>query len=395
MSCMRLLFALIKYNSFKDILVRIAVICTSRLLEFAACKFGKIWDKTYSEEASAEDFIINVIRRYPSAMEEADDFGWIPLHNAAHMGHTRADNRGRSALHFAVDSGNTSVVDYILRTRILDCTINKQDNEGNTPFHLAAGKGNYTVLLMLAKDSRVDKGATNKRGLAAIDIINSKMDLRHYKKSWIGQKLEMAGGQPSLESIHYKRLGQLKMTVANYEAENITVANGGGNTAEVNEKKSVLTNGNSEEAEINFMYERFKDISNISILTATIIATVTFAAGFTMPSGYKNEDGTGQSMAVLSRRVAIIAFVIANTLAFCCSTASLLIHFWASLEKHHGTNVYFIKRARTFTYCSIISMVAAFISGTNVVLDGSSGLAIASLVICCSFLVAQSFLVLK
>ena len=162
----------------------------------------------------------------PSAIVEADDFGWTPLHYAAHFGNAKfvnlflkknmslvyikdkagmsalhisakegrvdvtrtlirecpdscelLDNKGRTALHLAAKSGRSKVVKVFLQTLasedLINHLINQQDEKGNTPFHLAAMKRRYELLIMLAKDRRIDWMAVNKEGMSTIDIIQS------------------------------------------------------------------------------------------------------------------------------------------------------------------------------------------------------------------------------
>uniref|UniRef100_A0A2N9GUC5 PGG domain-containing protein n=1 Tax=Fagus sylvatica TaxID=28930 RepID=A0A2N9GUC5_FAGSY len=63
--------------------------------------------------------------------------------------------------------------------------------------------------------------------------------------------------------------------------------------------------------------------SQTHLLVATLIATVTFTAAFTVPGGYQSQ-GVDEGLAVLGKSAAFGAFLIANTLAFGLSMTSIL-----------------------------------------------------------------------
>ena len=163
-----------------------------------------------------------MLDKFVNAIMKADDFGWTPLHYAAYFGnfevvelflennnislayerdvrgmsaiHISAmeghrhvmnaiiekfpytcellDNRGRTALHLAAESGRTNAVKKLLSSLAFRDLINEQENdEGNTAMHLAAIKRRYDVLKLLAGDTRVEKRATNKEGKTVADIL--------------------------------------------------------------------------------------------------------------------------------------------------------------------------------------------------------------------------------
>ena len=60
-------------------------------------------------------------------------------------------------------------------------------------------------------------------------------------------------------------------------------------------------------------------------LVATLIATVSFAATFTMPGGYSQTEGT----AIHGHTAAFKIFVISNTVAMCSSIVVVFCFIWA------------------------------------------------------------------
>ena len=167
----------------------------------------------------------------PEILEEADSFGWTPLHLAAYLGfvsliqefletksylaykknkegmsalHLSAmngnvsavkklmeecpdvgeivDNRNRTALHIAAETGQSFVVKAFFDMRELNNLINEKDREGNTAFHLAALNGHYGIIITMSIDNRVDKAVINNYGLTAIDTIRSSTKLSSSEK---------------------------------------------------------------------------------------------------------------------------------------------------------------------------------------------------------------------
>ncbi|KAA8518775.1 hypothetical protein F0562_016451 [Nyssa sinensis] len=111
--------------------------------------------------------------------------------------------------------------------------------------------------------------------------------------------------------------------------------------------------------------------ADTNLIVAALIATVTFAAGFTMPGGFVNE-GSDKGMATLAGQAAFQIFVISNTLAMILSTWAVFSHLLASgltdkraALKYYGTATFLIVVA-------MIAMVVAFTAGTCGVLPISS-----------------------
>ena len=133
-----------------------------------------------------------------------------------------------------------------------------------------------------------------------------------------------------------------------------------------------------------------KQVGEINLLVATLITTVTFAAAFTVPGGYKSE-GVDEGLAILCKRFAFGVFLIANTLAFGLSTTSVFIHFFAtttitSADFHREV----VQHTPLFTKWSIGALLVAFIAGTYIVVPLSLGITTAVILFCC-FLISLFF----
>ncbi|KAI8004750.1 Ankyrin repeat-containing protein NPR4 [Camellia lanceoleosa] len=117
------------------------------------------------------------------------------------------------------------------------------------------------------------------------------------------------------------------------------------------------------------------------LIVATLIATVTFAAGFTMPGGYDGNQGPEQGMPVLLRVAAFQAFVITNTIAMMCSISAGFLYASVSFyndvkkQKHRHLIAFWL------ILVAMGAMVVAFITGTFTVLSHSLGIAITACIV--------------
>nr|CAB3489511.1 unnamed protein product [Digitaria exilis] len=101
-------------------------------------------------------------------------------------------------------------------------------------------------------------------------------------------------------------------------------------------------------------------------LVAILIATITFAAAFTLPGGYSTDPGN-EGLPILSRKYAFQAFLICDTLAMCSSLAVAFICVIAKWEDLEFLLYYrsFTKKLMWFAY---VATTTAFSTGLYTVL---------------------------
>ncbi|KAK9180165.1 hypothetical protein WN943_029372 [Citrus x changshan-huyou] len=129
--------------------------------------------------------------------------------------------------------------------------------------------------------------------------------------------------------------------------------------------------------------ENYKDTRASHLVVAALIATVAFAAAFTIPGGYRSENGT----AILRRNTAFQAFIVADSIAMVFSLSAVFTHFCLSLliEETKDFNEALFGASVWFTIFSMGAMVIAFVTGTYAMLVPSLGLAIITCLIGLSF----------
>ncbi|XP_018720247.2 ankyrin-1 isoform X2 [Eucalyptus grandis] len=348
--------------------------------------------------------------------------GMCAFHVAAKQGHVKImdelidhcpdvhelhDEKGRTALHVAVVSGRTRVVKYILGNKKFQELINIPDEEGNTPLHLAANCGKDEILMTLTYDRRVDKKAVNKQHCKAIDILHYNPSLGELVKTRIMKKMERAGSRQSLKLVIRDEADTRRYDP--YSENNDVKAGDLSGSNSFSERDVLLrlysdrsslersTSGMTSLSDNSFRSIRLKGISGTHLLVATLIATVTFTAGLAVPGGYKDrgsgsdDPGSDDGTAALVSRAAFRIFLIANALAFYCSTLSVFLHFLTSVEHNFHLLLRFTKFAAVLTYISILALMIAFTSGIRAILPGWDAFSTATVAIGCCFVVVCLF----
>ncbi|XP_059069761.1 ankyrin repeat-containing protein At2g01680-like [Cryptomeria japonica] len=312
--------------------------------------------------ACKEDIVKELIKARPGLVGKLDKQGSSPLHSAAPHGHlevTRAlltadpeicyilDGSGRSALHIAAMKGRLSVVHEILSFRpdsaellstagatflhsaveanqievirhvvdLLDTSklIRTQDNEGNTVLHVATRKKLKQMVRLLVVCTTINVNAVNKQGLTALDILEKEPT--HSGSAIIGFALKEVDAKRSYE-LPLERFKRddfaLERSVSSF---NHHVRDQHFETTDTSDR----VNDMAKE-----LWQQHKQAINTVTVVAVLIATVAFAAMFTVPGGLKN-DGEYEGTAVMAHTTAFKVFVITDTVALFSSLAIVLI----------------------------------------------------------------------
>ncbi|KAF5948789.1 hypothetical protein HYC85_014746 [Camellia sinensis] len=270
----------------------------------------------------------------------SDQDGLSPLHVAASRGHTNIikeiiqccpdsgellDLRGQNTLHFAVLGGKSSVVRYILETTELEGLINQTDNDGNTPLHLATRERKSWIARYLIWDERVDQRAKNNIGQTAID----------YEES-----IRKAYSRFPKKSKNWRQPWSLNKWTT----------------------KEKIPPSTSEEGAAADKMETYKQMGHTLLMVATLIATVTFAAAFTIPGGFNNIVGPDQGQALLQSSLHLKWFLVTDSIAMSFSVIAACILFWGAVIAEE-TYFYYFASATALTHVALFSTGVAFTTG--------------------------------
>uniref|UniRef100_A0A6N2LZ99 PGG domain-containing protein n=1 Tax=Salix viminalis TaxID=40686 RepID=A0A6N2LZ99_SALVM len=250
------------------------------------------------------------------------------------------DSRGWNALHYAVASNDSEAFEKCLR-RIpeLERLKTEKDDKGNTPFHLiAALKHKQEEWDEVYPYGESGIYGLNKQELSIANIRSG--DFGEIQKEIVESLEDVGSGPfgygPFLSPYRRDKMEEIK-------------------------KQSAEALNRARESHL---------------VVAALIATVTFAAAFTLPGGYKSDQGT----AILAKKTAFIVFVISDAISMVLSTSAVFIHFLLALyqgvvgQAARNTVSLFVL-ATLYTMIGMGTMIIAFITGTYAVLQPVLGLA--------------------
>ncbi|XWS11163.1 hypothetical protein CRYUN_Cryun38cG0060100 [Craigia yunnanensis] len=303
-----------------------------------------------------------VLQKYPGSVHLQDEKMSSSLHYAAEIGQENVlkalldpcpdtieilDNDQRNILHLAAKSGNFDAVSYMLHklpvTEVEDL-VNSLDIDGNTPLHLAAGNFHSDAVRLLSRNSIMEIRTLNNEKKSALALAISTDD----------------GG------MELQKYLTLKVLKSSYKKRAI-------NPGEVVDPK----------AQFSVDDKKSREMAQTISLMATLIATFTLTAAFTIPGGFKS-GGEDVGVALLISKAAFQAFVVTDTIAMTSSITAAVIVFWSSSRRDSESFMDTLPFAIGLTWISLIAMSLAFVTGLVVVLREILWLAILVFVIGCA-----------
>ncbi|KAJ6727955.1 ANKYRIN REPEAT-CONTAINING PROTEIN ITN1-LIKE [Salix koriyanagi] len=247
----------------------------------------------------------------------------ISAPSSAHGG-----SEGQTALHAAVIERHSDITEILLREK--PHLITEADHHGRTPLYYAAFLGDCKAVGRLLELDKVDHRARNENGQSVFDIDESIRETCFSYRCNI-----MTCIWRKLPSVSNRITGKKNPPCADQEA-----------IARI---------------------QTYKRMGNTLLLVATLIATVTFAAAFTLPGGFNNDRGPKQGVALLESSKRLRWFIFSDAIAMTSSIIAACIIFWGAVINDESY-VYYLVSATVLTYIALQSAVIAFLSGIGAAL---------------------------
>ncbi|KAI4978497.1 hypothetical protein ZWY2020_015250 [Hordeum vulgare] len=261
-----------------------------------------------------------------------------PLHVAAYYGSTEAmvellkqcpdvaemvDSNGRNAFHVAVTSGKVDSLRCLVKQVRPKEIVNGVDHQGNTPLHLAATLSRIQSALVLLKDHRTNPCVLNRDGESARSLIEKRATT---------EEMDI------YEMYLCKRL-----------------------------KKSKVSRCNKEQQSPSRLYSENdgRDELNVTTLVATLIATVSFAATFTLPGGYNQTEGT----AIHANKAAFKIFLFSNTVAMCSSIVVVFCPTMWAWRDPFELKLDLLMWSRRLTSVAFFAMLVSFMTAVYITVE--------------------------
>ncbi|CAN4121260.1 unnamed protein product [Withania somnifera] len=330
-----------------------------------------------------------LLHSFPNLVMTTDSSNSTALHTAAAQGHVDvvnllleidsnlakiARNNGKTILHTAARMGHLEIgqnFDIVLELiKPNPAVLALEDNKGNRALHIATTKGRPQMVQCLISIEGIDLNAINKAGETALDIAEKS-------------------GSPQLISIlkdaganHSKDDGrpptaakQLKQTVSDIRHD-----------VESQLQQSRQTGFRVRKIAKNVKKLHISGLNNAinnATVVAVLIATVAFAAIFTVPGQYVEEktDGVSLGEAHIARKASFIIFFLFDSMALFISIAVVVVQTSVVVieQKAKKQLMFWINK---LMWAACLSISISFISLTYVVVgDKERGLAIYATVI--------------
>ncbi|KAL6527170.1 hypothetical protein OROGR_016260 [Orobanche gracilis] len=304
----------------------------------------------------------------PNLAKIARNNGKSVLHSAARMGHLevvksllakdpsvgfKTDRKGQTALHMAVKGQNVDIVKELVKPDL--SILGFGDNKGNTALHIATRKGRAQMVQCLISTEGINVNLTNSAGETPLDIAEKFATP------------ELVASLTEVGAVHSKDHGkphsaakQLKQTVSDIKHDV---------QSQLHQTRQTGFKVRKIAKKVKKLHiEGLNNAINSATVVAVLIATVAFAAIFTVPGQYVEDETTGFSLgeAHIANNAAFTIFFLFDSVALFISLAVVVVQTSLVVIEHGAKKkLMFVINKLMWLACLFISV--AFISLTYIV----------------------------
>ncbi|KAK4790602.1 hypothetical protein SAY86_017906 [Trapa natans] len=326
----------------------------------------------HTAAAQGHTEIVNfLLETHANLAKIARNNGKTVLHSAARMGRLevvrlllntdpistfRTDRKGQTALHMAIKGQSEDIVLELLKPDPSVLTV--EDNKGNTALHIATRKARLQMVRCLLSIDGINTNTVNKAGETPLDISEKLGNVE------LISILKEAGAAHSKD--HGKPANPaklLKQTVSDIKHD-----------VESQLQQTCQTGVKVQKIAKNLKKLHISGLNNAinsATVVAVLIATVAFAAIFTVPGQYVEdvEPGSSLGQAHIAKKAPFLIFFVFDSLALFISLAVVVVQTSVVvIEEKAKRQLVFVINKLMWLACLFISI--SFISLTYIVVGG-------------------------
>ncbi|KAL9225376.1 hypothetical protein vseg_001311 [Gypsophila vaccaria] len=285
---------------------------------------------------------------------------------------------------------------------------NHRGSSGVTPLHLAIVWDDLKLAKTLVHTKGIELHVRDTNGKTALDLIEERCN--HYDSLWYKFYKDLLDNPNYIHLLKNRRIGieketplhraikwddtKLAKTLLETKGVELDIIDRDGKTAlDLLEERYKYRKWNEMCREIRldpslkifrFKYlqrrRSIKDTQNTLLVVAALLATITFAAGLTVPGGVDSNYGS----ATLATNAAFLVFSISNALAMCSSMVVLLTVTATIIWEAHPRVLPLIDFFVVLLQFSLLASTVAFMAGVYAIMAPKVVWAAIVIIVLCS-----------